>query len=264
MEEEITQGTTQETVDEIEEDLEEGTEKKSFDLKKNLSWALSLLKTSILKPKAVIERAAENPKRAIATYLAIMILTIIPLTAVSVQTIQGAPEAPLTNSRTTMNSDEGATAPQDVSPAAIPIGIIGAFIVLGFTWAIKAAFVMGLSRIWGEKTSFLNTLPFVGLTYLPFALRNLLQTLYIAGAKTPIIHKGLSSMLISSGGLIENMTSPAYRALTKIDVFFIWSAFLLFLVMQGFARLPKKRALMAAASWWGILILLAASSAVFI
>lgn len=155
-------------------------------------------------------------------------------------------------------------APSPKNPAAIPLKIITAAFILLASGALKAGLIMVFAKVWGEKTVFSKALPFAGLTYVPFGLRNLLQSIAMTFTKAPISHKGLAALAASPADFAVNSAKLSYKLLTRVDIFIIWSAGLLFLLVKDFAKLPKKRAIMAAGIWWGLMVILVLISPAFI
>jgi len=109
--------------------------------------------------------------------------------------------------------------------------IVSVMVGLWLGWLIFSGLLHLGSTLLGGRGSMSGALNVVGWAYLPFAARDLLRVVYILLAQHPIVSAGLS-------GFASNSVFWA-QILSRVDIFFIWSAILLvigFSLSDGLAK----------------------------
>ncbi|MBN1487413.1 MAG: YIP1 family protein [Anaerolineae bacterium] len=103
-------------------------------------------------------------------------------------------------------------------------------------------------------------------TWLPYAIRGVIQTLYILLTKQQIINAGLSGFIIDKGTTAIIPPGPGELALSSIlgsiDLYLLWNLVLLIIGFMVFTNLPRKKALTAILTTWALFTLLSTLPAV--
>jgi len=134
--------------------------------------------------------------------------------------------------------------PQVLLATAIGTGLIG----LLLSWLMASAFLYFGVLIAGGDVSFTGLFATLPWTWLPFALRDVVQTGYILYKNELIANPGLS-YFVSTGKLVED-AGPAssgagnllYNALARVDLFTLWHLALVFVVLWVLPRFSKGKA----------------------
>lgn len=179
---------------------------------------------------------------------------------------------------------EGAETPADFDPAAFaasPITTIivpAAFAAIGlvFGWVIWSGAFHLIDSMAGGRNSFLLMLQIVIWARVPYGIRNLVQTIYIATTNTLIENPGLSGF-VNTGPPPENPfaatpPSPGILALQtflqQIDIYLFWNFALLVIGIMVIAKLPRRKAMGVILVVWAVFTLIrvggAAASGIFL
>ncbi|MEM7331168.1 MAG: YIP1 family protein [Chloroflexota bacterium] len=153
-----------------------------------------------------------------------------------------------------------------ITTTVIPaVGVV--FTVL-FGWLLWGGALHLISSLTGGRNTFLQMLRLVIWSWMPYGLRAIIQTIYIAATNTLIENPGLS-------GLIDDGVSPdnpfavpepstvAFQTfLGDIDIFLFWRLTLLILGIGMIAQLPRRKAMIAALLVWAVFALIRIGAAV--
>ena len=136
-------------------------------------------------------------------------------------------------------------------------GVIG--ILIG--WLVWAGALHLISVIVGGDSHFGGMWRGVVWSYLPIALRNGLQSIYVLATGELIANQGLSGLAAVDQTVSELIASPpspgrlALQALlAQIDLFNIWNLFLLVITVMTIARLSSRKAIGITLGVWGALM----------
>jgi hypothetical protein len=112
----------------------------------------------------------------------------------------------------------------------------------------------------GGRSTFGQMFRMVLWTWLPQALRGLLQTVYILVSGELITNHGLSGLVQDSRSVAEVIAAPSslnqmllVGFLSKVDLFLVWHLVLLVIGMRVFTRLPRGKAILATLGVWILL-----------
>ncbi|MCA9925509.1 MAG: YIP1 family protein [Anaerolineales bacterium] len=167
---------------------------------------------------------------------------------------------------------EGAEAPADFDPTAFAASPITTTIVpaafgaigLVFGWVIWSGAFHLISSMAGGRNSFLQMLQIVIWSWVPYGIRNLVQTIYIATSGTLIEHPGLSGF-VNTGPPPENpfaATPPApgilalQSFLQQIDIYLFWNFALITIGIMVIAKLPRRKAMGVILVVWAVFTLI--------
>jgi hypothetical protein len=119
-------------------------------------------------------------------------------------------------------------------------------LVAGLLFTALLFFVAG--KVSAATAAFRAYLSMTALAFVPFGLRDLVQTAYMTLADTYIRHPGLSSFAAPKEPLVPG--GIVYGLLAFADVWTLWAVALLFAGLRHGIGLDRKRALIA----WGVFI----------
>ena len=166
---------------------------------------------------------------------------------------------------------QGAEAPADFDPAAIAASPItttivpAAFSAIGLVigWVIWSGAFHLVSSMTGGRNSFRQMLQIVIWGWIPYAIRNIVQTIYIAATSALITNPGLSGF-VNTGPPPENpfATVPpgpgvlALQAfLRQIDVYLFWNFVLITIGIMVIGKLPRRKAIGVILVVWAVFTL---------
>lgn len=136
-------------------------------------------------------------------------------------------------------------------------GILG--ILIG--WLVWAGALHLISVMVGGDSQFGGMWRGVVWSYLPIALRNGLQSVYVLATGELITNQGLSGLVAVDQAVSELIASPpspgmlALRSLlAQIDLFNIWNLVLLVIAVMTIARLSRRKAIWITLSVWAVLM----------
>lgn len=127
--------------------------------------------------------------------------------------------------------------PQVLLATAIGTGLMG----LLLSWLMASAILYFSVLIAGGDVSFTGLFATLPWTWLPFALRDVVQTGYIVYKNELIANPGLS-YFVSTGKLVEDAGNLLYNAVARVDLFTLWHLALVFVVLWVLPRFSKGKA----------------------
>jgi hypothetical protein len=130
------------------------------------------------------------------------------------------------------------TSPLFLAATGIAMGTLG----LVLTWLLRGGVLFFLSYLLGTDNRFRQMVTLVMWTWLPFALRDLVQAVYILINGQLPLNKGLS-FLVASSDQAQNAGNIAYGFLSQVDPFLAWH---LFLVAVGLTLTTRSTTLKTA------------------
>ncbi|HUW14384.1 MAG TPA: hypothetical protein VM537_31970 [Anaerolineae bacterium] len=125
----------------------------------------------------------------------------------------------------------------------LAMAIAGGLLGLALAWLLASAILYFSMVISGADLHFsalFATLPWV---WLPFALRDVVQTGWILFRNRLIANPGLS-YLVSSGKPLEDATNLLYGVLSYVDLFVLWHLVLVFVLARTLPRFSGGKAFM--------------------
>jgi hypothetical protein len=145
----------------------------------------------------------------------------------------------------------------------------GAVFALWIGWVVWTAVLHFSSTLMGGNSRFGQMWQVVVWAWLPFAVRGLIQTIYILLSGELIANAGLSGLIDSPKTPAELMAvaqSPSLMALqvflSRIDLFLIWNLILISVGVMVVAKLSARKASLITLGIWILFTLLAIAVAV--
>lgn len=107
------------------------------------------------------------------------------------------------------------------STAAMVFGILGAAVAIGYI----ATFFFVSAKTWASPVKYTTMLTVASLSLVPHAIRNVVQSVYMASSGAWLQHAGLGALVAPEAG--ARGANAAYAVLSQIDIFVLWGLALL-------------------------------------
>ena len=132
-------------------------------------------------------------------------------------------------------------------------------------WLIWAGALYLASMALGGRSEFRQIFPVTVWAGLPYALRSVVQTIYVLGTGRLITNPGLSGLLQrtspdSAAEAIASSPGTGQLVLTallaRVDVFLVWHLILLVIAVGAASQLSKRKSVLVTLGVWAVLTLL--------
>lgn len=240
------------------------------------------------RPRATLERLAELPRRpwrriALLVLVAV-ILPVVPTYTVSSRQaaaqfqaalsseqpgrVSAVPVAPgkggvvqVAPGRPGMEETQPMPAPTLSPLAGLALPALGRLGGLVLNWLLWSGVLYVVGTMMGGRNTFGHMFQMVVWTWVPFAVRGVLQAGYIWLAGQPIANPGLSGFVTSQAST-SGMPAPAgmgtliwQSLLGRVDIYLFWHLALVVVGLMAVARLSRRKALTLALGSWVLLTL---------
>lgn len=212
----------------------------------------------IAKPRTTFATLRNGNGRAwILMAILSLILVTLPIIAssgITAQITREATQAQLENQPDF--GDNGVNVDQAVAVASSPIftvvlPAVGAIFGRTISWLISSGALYLLASMVGGSSTFLQMLKVNIWAWLPFALRSILQAIYIAATQTLIDNPGLSGFAGAPtpdpsnpfGTLPSTGTAVLQTFLGQIDIYLFWHLALLVLGITAVTKLSRRKSM---------------------
>ncbi len=137
-----------------------------------------------------------------------------------------------------------------------------AFTVLGLilTWLFRGALLFFIGYFLGTDNRYIQMVTLVLWAWLPFALRDLVQAIYVLLNGQLAINRGLS-FLVASGDQAQNAGNLLYGFLGQIDIFLVWHLLLVGIGIAVSTRSTTTKTALATIGYWIVTALIGLSPA---
>jgi FtsH-binding integral membrane protein len=108
-----------------------------------------------------------------------------------------------------------------------------------------------ISYLLGTDNKFRQMVTLVMWTWLPFAVRDLVQAVYVLISGQLPLNKGLS-FLVASSDQAQNAGNIAYGFLSQVDPFLAWHLFLVAIGLTVTARSTALKTAIGTISYWAL------------
>lgn len=233
-----------------------------------------LLWGMVIRPRTTLEYLNEHGKRdwwlpaVLALLLVVLpILVGAPVTARERrETVQAAQERMGGQFGTDMSAEQEAQMEQAMSRAASPLittvfPAVGGVVWRAVVWLVWAGALYLAGTALGGRSAFGQMFRMVVWVWLPYALRGLLQTIYILVSGQLIANPGLSGFVWDNRTVGDAMlfTPPSpgqmllAALLSHVDVYLFWNLALLVIGVMVTTRLPRRKAVLVTLGMWILL-----------
>jgi len=238
----------------------------------------SLLFGALLRPKSTFGYLKDNRKKMWwLAALCIILLTVAPtVSTVAVMQRQAQsmmlPSAASSSMEPGVSVVEGDRVPVESfeepgmtgAPGGLPAALsflpaIGAVVGAPIGWLLWGGALYLVSVFLGRSSGFRDMFRLAVWARLPFAVRGLVQTVYILLSGELIVNKGLSGFAPTANANPLLPPSPGHLALTNIlqsvDIYLVWNLLLIVAGLVAFTGLSRKKGWIATLSIWLIFTL---------
>ena len=235
---------------------------------------LRLLWGMIVRPRGTLEYLREHGGRSWwAPALLSVSLIVLPILVAAPITARQAREAFLATQeqweeQENLSAEDQAQMEQAMSVAASPLitvifPAVGGALGRAVGWLAWAGALYLAGMALGGRSTFGQMFHMVVWTWLPYALRGLIQTVYIALSGQAIASPGLSGFVRGSdsiGEMVLASPSPGQLLLTaflsRVDLFLIWNLILMVTGVMVITHLPRRKAMLVTLGVWLVLTML--------
>lgn len=223
------------------------------------SNVLSFLPGIIDRPAKTFEEMEQRTKRRWLTWLVPVVVMILSMALLNVvRTTYMQPPAEMQQAAQSSSQPRGmgmgmgpmgrvAGGGQSMTlpPYVAPLMALGGPLVV---WLSAAVILFLGSLLVGGEMRFGGVFNVVVWSTIPSAVRNLVTAAYIALTGTMVRYTGLSA-LVGTGNVWQDMGSLLYIVLSRVDLLFLWSVFLMVLGLGIVARISKTKSMFIVAFW---------------
>jgi hypothetical protein len=231
---------------------------------------LRLLWGILVRPRATLSHLCEHEVRTwwVPAFL-VVLLVVLPILVSAPISVEQAHEALLVtqeqleerqgmelSAEQRAQMESMATSPLIIVVFPAILRVVGQ-IVSWLAWA-GALYLAGIAL--GGRSTFGQMFRVVVWTWLPYALRGALQTVFILLSGQLIANPGLSGLVQDSRPIAEVVAAPPslgqlvlVALLSKVDIFLFWNLILLVIGVRVVTRLPWRKAILATLGVWILL-----------
>lgn len=213
------------------------------------------------QPKKTLRYVMEEPKWTLWLAPALVIVvSLIIVTAVSAPALSElSKEQAAQQMEAQMGSLEGEQADQiqrTVETFTSPLFLAATGIVLGIlglvlTWLFRGAVLFFISYLFGTDNRYVQMVTLVLWCWLPFALRDLVQAVYIVINGQLPLNKGLS-FLVASSDQAQNAGNLLYGFLSQLDPFLLWHLILVGVGLALSTRTTRVKTALGTVAYWAV------------
>ncbi len=149
------------------------------------------------------------------------------------------------------------TSPLFLAVTSVALAALG----LALTWLFRGGVLVFISYLLGTEMKYIQMVTLVLWSWLPFALRDLVQAIHIVVNGQPALNRGLS-FLVASSDQTQNAGNLLYGLLAQVDVFLLWHLLLLAIGITVSTRSTRERITLATLSYWAVTALIGLSPTV--
>lgn len=226
----------------------------------------------LVRPRATLEVLNQQGQRAwwlpaalVALVLVLPIVVAAPLSAQQAREALAVTQEQWGSQMSPADASQMERAASIVSSPLITVVFpsVGGLVGLVVVWLAWASALYLLSLAVGGRSNFGQMVRMVVWAWLPYALRGLLQSIYILATGQLIAHPGLSGLVADDRALSEVVLAPPSLGqmlltsfLSRLDLFLVWNLALLVVGVGVVARLPRQKALLVTIGVWLVITVL--------
>ena len=143
------------------------------------------------------------------------------------------------------------TSPLFLAATGIALGTLG----LVLTWLFRGAVLFFIGYLFGTDNPYIQMVTLVLWTWLPFALRNLVEAIYVVINGQLPAHRGLS-FLVASADQVQNAGNLFYGLLAQVDPFLVWHLVLVGMALAVSTRSTAAKTALGTIGYWVVTALI--------
>jgi hypothetical protein len=139
------------------------------------------------------------------------------------------------------------TSPLFIGATGIALGTLG----LILTWLFRGAVLFFIAYLLGTDTRYVQMVTLALWCWLPFALRDLVQAVYVLINGQMPVNRGLS-FLVASSDQVQNAGNLAYGFLSQVDPFLAWHLLLVGIGLTVTTRSTTLKTTLGTIGYWAV------------
>ena len=213
------------------------------------------------QPKKTLRYVMEEPRwplwlaPALVIVVSLIIVTVVSAPAMSELSKEAAAqqvEAQMGSlseeqSEQMQGTLETFTSPLFLAATGIVLGILG----LVLTWLFRGAVLFFIGYLFGTDNRYVQMVTLVLWCWLPFALRDLVQAVYVVVNGQLPLHKGLS-FLVAGSDQVQNAGNLLYGLLSQVDPFLVWHLILVGVGLAVSTRSTRLKTALGTVAYWAV------------
>jgi hypothetical protein len=213
------------------------------------------------QPKKTLRYVLQEPKwslrlaPALAVVVALVIVTLVSAPALS-EVAREQAQQQMTEQMGAMSGEQEEQVQRTLELFTSPLFLAGtgiAFGVLGLvlTWLFRGGLLFLISYLFGTDNKYVQMVTLVMWCWLPFALRDLVQAVYVAVNGQLVLNRGLS-FLVASTDQAQNAGNLAYGFLSQVDLFLAWHLLLVGIGLAVSTRSTRLKLALGTLGYWAV------------
>ena len=224
----------------------------------------------IVRPRPTLATVSERARRTwwLPALLVVLLIVLPVLVSGPLRTTQAREEMRTAQEEMAERMGEDVSEEQleqAMSMAASPLitvvfPAVGSAVSRVVGWLVWAGALYLTGMVFGGRSTFKQIFPVVVWAWMPYALRGLLQTVYIVVSGQLIVNPGLSGLVQSESAVSETvLASPSTgqifltALLSRIDLFLVWTLILLVIGVEVTTHLSRRKAVLVTLGVWVVL-----------
>jgi hypothetical protein len=211
------------------------------------------------QPRKTLRYVIQNPRWPL--WLAPALAIVIALVAVTVVSAPSASELARTQAQQQLEAQMGSlsgeqaeqversvetfTSPLFIGATGIALGTLG----LILTWFFRGGVLFFITYLFGTDSRYVQAVTLVLWSWLPFALRDLLNAAYVVVNGQMVVNRGLS-FLVASGDQVQDAGNLLYGFLSLVDPFVAWHLALVAIGLAVVTRTTTLKVVVGTVGYW--------------
>jgi hypothetical protein len=192
---------------------------------------------------------------ALAVFLALVIVTLVSAPATSELAREQA-EQQLAAQVGSLSGEQAEqvkasldtfTSPLFIGATGIVFGILGLIV----TWLLRGVVLFFISYLFGTEYKYKQMVTLVLWSWWPFALRDLVQAVYVLINGQLVINRGFS-FLVASGDQVQDAGNAVYGLLSQVDLFLVWHLLLVAVGLAVTTRSTTIKTAIGTVAYWAL------------
>lgn len=190
---------------------------------------------------------------ALAIFVALVFVTIVSAPASSVVAREQAAQQ-VTAQMGSLSDEQAAEVERSIQTFTSPLFIGATGIALGtlgliLTWLFRGAVLFFIGYLFGTDSRYIQMVTLVLWSWLPFALRDLVNAIFVLLNGQLVLNRGLS-FLVASGDQVQDAGNLLYGLLSQVDLFLAWHLVLVAVGLVVSTRANTAKTAVGTVAYW--------------
>jgi hypothetical protein len=137
------------------------------------------------------------------------------------------------------------TSPLFIGATGIALGTLG----LILTWLFRGALLFFIGYLFGTEKRYIQMVSLVLWSWWPFALRDLVNAIFVLVNGQLVANRGLS-FLVASGDQVQDAGNLLYGLLSQVDLFLVWHLLLVGVGLAVSTRASRAKTAIGTVAYW--------------